>query len=738
MSTYSPFPNFILRTPFSPMEVIRQLASKENVDESELKVICKSLAIQEALFLASPSFYYETLKWLENKLPNRKEEEKVIQGVLRYLARMCTRCTPFGLFAGITTGSIGEKTEIMLSPHKEDNLYIRLDMNYICALAKDLSEIKAIKERLRFFPNSSLYVLGERMRYVEYSFKKAKRSHHIASVDNSPYLQTVLKAAKDGKRMKELAVLLVEDDITEAEALEFIEEMIESQLLVSELEPIVIGSDPLGQIIKVLESLCLEDISGIIETLKAVDHRLTQMREPKPFRPVFEYLDLKKQLMAFPTQFEEKFLFQGDLLQHTKQCTVSSQLVVDVFHAVEFLNQISPPFENENLKNFRDAFYARYEDEEVSLGIALDPEAGVGYLQNIYNGITPLVDDIAFPMQHQNILSSRTTVFQILLQQKYAEVLKTRQSEIVINDSDLEGHEAHWDNTQETISAFIQVLNDGRFVVKSAGGSSAANLIGRFCHLDENLLKHTKQIIAKDEAETDRIYAEIVHLPESRVGNILHRPTLRNHEIPYLAHSSLPNEQQISLDDLMVSVRGGQILLRSQKHNKIVVPRLTTAHNYSMNSLPVYHFLCDMQNLNKQGGFGFSWGILENTQKYLPRVTYGKAIISLAFWNFFMKDIVELNKIKGKEERIDRFLEMARERNIVDEVVLEDNDNELYLNLKNRFCVGLLLDLVKKRPRFTLKEFAFTLADSPAISDGGTRANEVLIAYYKNHDNLDE
>lgn len=219
MATHSPFPTFVLRTPFSSLETIRQLVSKKDVDENALKEICKSPAVHEALFLASPSFFREAMKWTEGKLPNRKEEEKAMQGVYRYFARMCTRCTPFGLFAGITTGNIGETTKIELSPHEQDNLHIRLDMNYVCALAKDLSGNKDIKERLHFYPNTSLYEMGERLRYVEYSFSKAKRSHHIAAVDNSTYLQTVLEAAKQGKRVDELAALLVDDEITQEEAL---------------------------------------------------------------------------------------------------------------------------------------------------------------------------------------------------------------------------------------------------------------------------------------------------------------------------------------------------------------------------------------------------------------------------------------------------------------------------------------------------------------------------------------
>lgn len=736
MLAYTPFSTFVLRTPFFPLENVRLLTSKADLDENALKEVCKNPAVQEALFLASPAFYREAMKWIEGKLPNQKEEDKAMQGVYRYFARMCTRCTPFGLFAGITTGSVGERTEIELSAHEQDNLHIRLDMNYVCALAKDLSGLKAVKERLRFFPNTSLYAMGEKLRYVEYNFKKAKRSHHIAAVENSPYLQNVLMAARQGKRMDELAALLVDDEITHEEALAFVDELVESQLLMSELEPTVSGGDPLEQIIKVLNAIEDEEGKGMARTLESINDRLSTMRSPKAFRPVSDYLEVKNGLASFPTQFEEKFLFQGDLFQHTERCTVSRQLVEEVFRTVAFLNRVSPAFENENLKSFTEAFYARYEDEEVPLAVALDAEAGVGYVQNAYNGITPLVDDIMFPMQRQNHISSRTLPFQVMLQQKFAEAIKAGQTEIALSDPDLEGfEEARWEDTQETLSAFIQVLEDERFVFKSAGGSCAANLIGRFAHLDESLLEHTKQIVAKDEADEEKIYAEIVHLPESRVGNILHRPTIRNHEIPYLAQSSLPIDRQIGLDDLMVSVRGGKIVLRSKKHGKTVVPRLTTAHNFSANALPVYHFLCDLQNQGKRGGFGFSWGVLENTQVYLPRVTYGKAILSLATWNFFTKDITKLNDAKGKEERIDCFMEMANQRGIVDEVVLEDSDNELYLNLKNRFCVGLLLDLVKRRPMFVLKEFAFAIADSPAISGKATRANEILIAYHKNHKN---
>ena len=177
----------------------------------------------------------------------------MVQGLLRYYARMCTRCTPFGLFAGITTGSFGEVTEIEMAAYNKLN--VRLDMNYVCALAKDLSRLEAIKERLRFFPNTSLYPMGDKVRYVEYDFVNTRRSHHISAVDDSMYLQTVLTASKTGKRMEELASLLVDDEVSFGEAYAFVDEMVESQLLISELEPTVVGVGPIRKNNRNLEPL---------------------------------------------------------------------------------------------------------------------------------------------------------------------------------------------------------------------------------------------------------------------------------------------------------------------------------------------------------------------------------------------------------------------------------------------------------------------------------------------------
>src|SRR5262249_7807967 len=103
---------------------------------------------------------------------------------------------------------------------------------------------------------------------------------------------------------------------------------------------------------------------------------------------------------------------------------------------------------------------------------------------------------------------------------------------------------------------------DFQVVVAGGFGPSGAPFLGRFCHADPELHRQVAEHLRAEEAlEPEAVFAEIVHLPEGRVGNILARPTLRAYEIPYLGMAGVAPERQIPVTDLRVSVVGGQVLL---------------------------------------------------------------------------------------------------------------------------------------------------------------------------------
>ena len=191
---------------------------------------------------------------------------------------------------------------------------------------------------------------------------------------------------------------------------------------------------------------------------------------------------------------------------------------------------------------------------------------------------------------------------------------------------------------------------DFQVVLHSASGPSGARLLGRFCHADDQLHQLVRAHLAAEEAvHPERVFAEVVHLPEGRVGNILSRPVLRGYEIPYLGRSGAPAGRQLPLSDLLVSVQGERIVLRSRRLGCEVIPRLTTAHNHTGRGLGVYRFLCALQHQQVTPGITWDWGPLGQAP-FLPRVVSGRVILSRARWNLGESDLAAFREPRGARQ----------------------------------------------------------------------------------------
>src|SRR5262249_21840790 len=127
-------------------------------------------------------------------------------------------------------------------------------------------------------------------------------------------------------------------------------------------------------------------------------------------------------------------------------------------------------------------------------------------------------------------------------------------------------------------------------------GPSGARLLARFCHTDPALRDRVEALLRDEEAlRPDAVFAEVVHVPEhERTGNILSRPVLRGYEIAFHGHSGAPRTRQLPLSDLLVSVAGGEVRLRSARLGRRVIPRLSSAHNFGVQGHDVYRFLCEL------------------------------------------------------------------------------------------------------------------------------------------------
>ena len=722
LMTYRPFDRFIFRTPLFSFEYLQK--------EDELM---NNNAFAEALFIASPELSNEVLKLREMPEIPQKEKERITGSLYRYYQRSCTRPTPFGLFAGCSVGIVGDRTEIQLSEQQNYKRTTRLDMNYICALTQKIERDKNIREQLHYYTNNSLYLVGKHYRYVEYHYKKTRRIHQITQVENSEYLEKILEAARTGAHFTHLATLLIDDETTMDETTAFIHELIDVQVLVSELEPAVTNIQPLTMLIEKLNRLPSPN-RQIIDLLSQIEAQIVNIDSHSIGSSSDIYPAIIKNVEKTKVSTEIKYLFQTDMLKPTHQATVSWNTIRDIQHALIFLNKISIPVSQTNISQFKENYTKRYDDKEMPLLFVLDNELCIGYAGNSSGDISPLVDDLV--LQHRiSQTDNAKNPIQVVLLKKFHQ--QSFQKEIELTDEDVKGIEAVWDDLPPTFSVMCRILQDdaqGRSVfIQSTGGKSATNLIGRFCHLDKQILNQTLAITEKEaQLNPDVIFAEIVHLPESRIGNILLRPVLRQYEITYLAKSGVSAEFEIRTDDLYISIKNNRIVLRSKRLNKEIIPRMSTAHNYSgQNAMPVYQFLCDLQHQNGRSGLGFFWN--EEAQKidYLPRVVYKNFILSQARWNVHGKETKAFAEIKGDDELLLKVKEWKNSRNIPDTVLLADGDNELFIDMKNPLSIRAWLSIVKKRPSFQLEEFLFDPATAVVRGPDGVFTNEFIFAFYK-------
>ena len=130
-----------------------------------LRAIADRPEIGDALYVASPSLHGAVRGWLDD--PGDEQSRRVAVALVSYLARMTARPTPFGLFAGTSVGGLADRTSLHTAGRSEYRRHTRPDMDYLDALGRALEKDPDVRPVLRFWPNSSLYAAGGRLRYTE-------------------------------------------------------------------------------------------------------------------------------------------------------------------------------------------------------------------------------------------------------------------------------------------------------------------------------------------------------------------------------------------------------------------------------------------------------------------------------------------------------------------------------------------------------------------------------------------
>jgi thiopeptide-type bacteriocin biosynthesis protein len=726
---------FALRTPLLPRETLTwfgadleagcastesgaletALARDAERLRDRLRDLVSDAVVREALFVASPSLDEAVGAWMNDTSAARARGTTEI--LVRYLVRMAARPTPFGLFSGCSTGFVADTTEIELGSRDAYRRHTRLDMQYLGSLCEALKSDPVLARALAVRPSSGLYEAGGQIRYAEAHTDPVTRarSYHLVSIERTEYLDATLARARQpgGATPSELVCALVDADgeIPEEEAQDFVTALTRNQMLTSDLEPPITGEEPIRQLVSTLRS----SAEG-----EAVAHRLDHAAaalgaldaEGLGHCPT-RYRAIAEALATLPAKPELARLFQVDLYKPTSKAVLGGEVLAEMKRGIELLRRISPPREDDALSRFRESFIERYDAARVPLTLALDEDAGIGFGGGVGETAdpTPILKGLDFPRRpvHRAMFGRR----EAHLQRRIVDAERSQRLEWVLDPGDVE----HLSNrapsrlpgafavvaTLAASSAEAAKSGEFRLLFHHVNGPSGALLLGRFCHGDATLRRAVEGHLAAEEASRpDAIFAEIVHLPEGRLGNILCRPVLRRWEIPYYGRSGAPVEQQIAVTDLLVGIEHGRVVLWSKRLDREIVPRLTTAHNWSTAALGIYRFLCALARQESADDLAWSWGPLESGP-FLPRVRDGRVVLSPARWNL-SKASLEALADPERPARYRAVQKLRAELKLPRWVGVVDGDNVLPVDLENVLLVESLVGLVRSRDSASLVE----------------------------------
>lgn len=670
---------------FSPLVVVRTpVYSYANYDSSGrvLSRLLNDPLFRQAIFLASTSLFRE-LQLAEFNV--EKLKPKVSIALRKYYNRMSFRCTPFGLFSALSTVRWGHGQPLILCDVLQPRGYF--SYGYISGKTQRLLSTP-LHEHLTYLINETVYTVNDSIRYIRYEDDETtgRRKFHLHEMQVNAVLTAIIGYCKTKRTRKAITQFISRAfNANEQDSECYVEEIISRQLLVCSFQP------------HVLDKEYLVGASGAINW---AEEMASDMKAPVNEGRSKYYVSLHKPLESgqLNTDYQEQ--------------------IKDGLYCINRLLKMPP---HEGLQDFKAAFKKKFDRQTISLLYALDPEVGVGYEKLASaEASSILLRDVHFT-QHAiakgNLLE--WTKGHALLMRKWSQFEKSnRLTSLHITAQDLEELPVQDDSpaAPNSISVMFRVL-DGTVCMESSGGVSATALSGRFTLFDNDILNAALTIVRQTEAANQAVvFAEITHFCDRHTANIERRKSLWSYEIPVLTGSALPEEQQIPLADLYVTIADEQIILWSKRLHKRVIPVLSSAFNYLRNDLSIFRFLCDLQHQQLGTNLTFGLEYFFPNLDYYPRVTYKNTIIALATWHLKVEHLkavlhdtrdVQLKVIKKwvAASLMPRFIS------------INAHDNQLVFDTANEEDLLFFMENIRNEATVTIKEFPFC-AEKAALITG--------------------
>ncbi|MGH3240406.1 MAG: lantibiotic dehydratase [Spirillospora sp.] len=636
--------------------------------------------------------------------------------VARHLLRMTGRPTPFGLFAGVSVAGFTQAhdKEVRLgSAHRKG---VRVDGEWLAAVVARLEGIPAVLRLLRVIRNDLCFVRGDRLvlPYVRAEAgaaerPRARRAVHELSVRHAPPVRTALDLTGVPVPYTEL-LLKLEEAFPRASAgtvETMLGRLISQEILLTDLAPPPSAADPLAHVLRRLRGADGRPdpaVAEVLAELEGVAAALADYAEQPLGAGGAAWREAVRRMRR--VHVTERPPVQVDL-RLDADVRLPRAIAEEAERVADALWRLSPPDDTPpHLRDYHAAFLERYGTARlVPIRELIDPERGLGAPAGYQVPPSRREHGAGRDRDRARAEGERDELLAALAQEA-----TLTGTEVVLDDSLIDRLAGAADRlagaagTAGTSTEFgVHVLaeslkdierGDFRLVAAPVAGHAAGSVYGRFAYLFDASSGPSDPLGPVVAADGNELAAQLVFRPVSdREVNVLRVPVFCAAEVAVGVFAERGDPSVLGLDDVMVGADRRDLFLMAAGR------RLTTFSPHMLNTrFATPNAVRLIREIAGGGGLRspWSWGSL-SVLPYLPRVRYGRTVLSPARW----RPTDEL--VKAAEP--DRALDAWRLRWRVPEVVhVTYADHRIELDLSVSLHRRLLRQELTRNPGVRLVE----------------------------------
>jgi thiopeptide-type bacteriocin biosynthesis protein len=657
------------------------------------------------------------------RLPTR-QVRRVTISVIRYLLRMTSRATPFGLFSGVAPVGLGSAPKIWFG--ENHRAVARIDAGWLDGVITRLENSRELWHRLLVVRNNLAFVRDGRLVVGCQQQAGAARGAESAevSVRYTEAVRIVLQAAAAPIRLGELAGKLAAEfpDRPDVVINGMLAGLVAQRMLVTNLRPPMTAIDPLAHVVNALAAVGADAVPEVVGLLNEL-HDI--------------HADLARHNAASPTQARNlrARAFRGMATIVTAERPVAVDLRLDgglvlppavvreAENTAAALVRLTPhPFGPPRWQEYHRRFCERYGlGALVGVHDLLDVDSGLGFPAGYRDS---RLNHPATPG-----LTERDVALLALAQN----AALRQQTDVVLDDTMIANLSAgavdkiqpqpHTELRCRIYAPSTEALSRGEFQLAITGVSRAAGTTtGRFLDLldaaDRDRMFHAYAALPTVSEDAVRVQVSGPAL-YPRADNIARCPAVLPHLLSLAEHHS-GNTGIIPLDDLAVSADSERLYLISLSRQRPVEPTVLSAVELTNHAHPLLRFLVEIATARTAACVPFTWGEAGRLP-FLPRIRYRRSILCPAMWTLTATDLP--GAAATWQEWVDSLVAWRDQCRVPASVYLGDGDRRIRLDLAEPAHLTVLRTDLERNGHATVRE----APDASALGWIDGRAHDIVI-----------